>query len=135
MQQLIDDSRAYWDEQSAKFDHFKKIMEQSWRPMIEQMALEKATSVLEVGAGRGYCSKAIRLMIPPEANLVVTDLSPEMVEAAKLNVPADKHTAFQTLNALDKSKVFMHTPYERLDRLGLSKSLYCQHDDSHCAGR
>jgi ubiquinone/menaquinone biosynthesis C-methylase UbiE len=105
MENKIKEQEEYWTRQALGFDAFKHLMQQSWSPMIQAMDLGLASSILEVGAGRGYCSEAILSLIPPSATLLSTDLAPGMIEALKQKLVESERVKVQQANALDLNTV------------------------------
>jgi SAM-dependent methyltransferase len=69
--------------------------------MLANLELGRATSILELACGAGDVTTQIADRMPPDARLVASDFSPEMVEAAKAHAAAKGLTNvdFEVLDA------------------------------------
>lgn len=87
--QDLDELRAHWDSFASLFqaDH-ERTTSQLVRAACEHLRLAEARAVLEVGAGPGGGALILLEHLSPDARLVVTDISPRMVEIASARLPA-----------------------------------------------
>ncbi|MEO9573009.1 MAG: class I SAM-dependent methyltransferase [Tateyamaria sp.] len=58
-------------------------------------------NALELAAGTGIVSRKLRNALPPEADLVVTDLNPPMLDVAKGKFVQGENVEFHVANAMD----------------------------------
>jgi ubiquinone/menaquinone biosynthesis C-methylase UbiE len=105
MTDKLKEQQDYWSDRGLAFDAFKPLMEQSWAPMIQSMDFSVASSVLEVGAGRGYCSLAILDRLPPTATITSTDFAPGMVEGMKTLMEESERVKVMQANAMDLNTI------------------------------
>ena len=61
----------------------------------------KVRNALELAAGTGIVSRKLRNALPPEADLVVTDLNPPMLDIAKGKFLQGENLEFLVANAMD----------------------------------
>jgi ubiquinone/menaquinone biosynthesis C-methylase UbiE len=103
MDEAVEIVKKRWDELSKDFDIFEKVMQQSWRSVLFHMELQTSSRVLEVGAGRGECSKALLSALPPNAFLTSTDISTEMIKYIESTLSNTKfpNLRIQVANAQD----------------------------------
>ncbi len=79
-----DEQRGIWDGFSTEFrDHFEPWTLQSARSLGEALALEQATSLLEVGCGAGGAGVLLRPSLAAGGTWTALDLSPRMVALAQ----------------------------------------------------
>ena len=85
----LSEARAFWNEYAPQFEaRLEATTLQLARPLIAHLRLESAEAVLEVGGGAGGAAALLLEGAPTAARLVVTDLAPGMVEAARRKLPA-----------------------------------------------
>jgi SAM-dependent methyltransferase len=68
--------------------------------MARRVAAAKPRTVLEIAAGTGIVTRALRDALPATASLTATDLSPGMLEIAKAKFTGDENVAVQPADAL-----------------------------------
>lgn len=68
--------------------------------MARRVSILNPGSVLEIAAGTGIVTRALRDALAPAAKLVATDLSPAMLEIAKPKFRAGEAVTFQPADAL-----------------------------------
>lgn len=80
--------RTAWNKMAAYFERWAEpastLVAQS---LLFLMQLEEARDMLEVGGGAGATARLARGYLPPDARLVVTDLSSEMVARSRAKNP------------------------------------------------
>jgi SAM-dependent methyltransferase len=67
--------------------------------MARRVAASKPANVLEIAAGTGIVTRALRDALPTSAKLVATDLSPDMLAIAKTKFASGESLAFQPADA------------------------------------
>jgi phospholipid N-methyltransferase len=60
------------------------------RALLRDIGLEKATSFAELGAGTGAVTEVIRQYLPPGCNFFAVELSPNLADVLRQNVPGVK---------------------------------------------
>ena len=79
-----DDLRRYWNDYAHLFaDEIAQNTVLLGRVLISHLRLDQARAILEVGAGPGNSARVVAEQMPSDARLVVTDLSPAMLEFAR----------------------------------------------------
>lgn len=82
-------TRSYWDSFSRFFQEQMEVTTlQLARTLTSMLRLAEAQALLEVGAGAGGGALQLLPALSEGAELVVTDLSPEMVALARAALPA-----------------------------------------------
>lgn len=69
--------------------------------LVSRCCNDKPKNVIELAAGTGIVSRMLRDRLPADAQLLVTDLNPPMLEVAKRKFTEDEEVAFSTANAMD----------------------------------
>lgn len=88
MTDAIAEARAFWSEYAPQFEaRLEATTLQLALPLLHHLLLDSAEAVLEVGGGAGGGAAAVHERLRPGARLVVTDLAPGMVEAARRKLP------------------------------------------------
>jgi SAM-dependent methyltransferase len=67
--------------------------------MARRVAAAKPTNVLEIAAGTGIVTRALRDALPEDARLVATDLSPGMLEVARTKFSPGESVTLQPADA------------------------------------
>ena len=71
--------------------------------LANRAARSEVKNVLEIAAGTGIASHALRGALPNQARLVITDLNPPMLDVARSKFDAGDNVAFLPADALDLS--------------------------------
>lgn len=69
--------------------------------LAQRAAILAPEKVLELAAGTGIVSRALRNQLPSSSHLTVTDLNPPMLGVAQAKFEADENVSFQQADALD----------------------------------
>ena len=71
------------------------------RELAGLVAASEPKRVLELACGTGIVSRHLRDALPPDAELVATDLNAPMLEIAQAKFAADERVRFEPANAME----------------------------------
>ncbi len=84
----LEEVRQAWNAFAPQFDaRYERITLQLARVLIDQLDLEAARALLEVGCGAGGAARIASRRLPAGARQVATDLAPAMLERARAKLP------------------------------------------------
>ncbi|MEZ6186645.1 MAG: class I SAM-dependent methyltransferase [Planctomycetota bacterium] len=87
-ERTTEELRTHWDAFAALFEaRFERATLQLAHSLLANLALERASDLLEVGGGAGGAARFARLFLPEGARHVVTDLAPAMVARIQARSP------------------------------------------------
>jgi ubiquinone/menaquinone biosynthesis C-methylase UbiE len=114
MDAKLEASRKEWDDLAPRFDQYDGLMEAAWSELLPHLDMYHAESILEIGCGLGHFACAYVPLTSVTCVIKVTDLSPVMVEKAKLRLQSftGRHLSVETANALSLE----HIPSSSVDR-------------------
>lgn len=77
------------------------FMEDYAADLARRVAVRHPKSVLELAAGTGIATRALRDALPDDCDLVASDLNPPMLEVAQAKFKAGEHVRFEQVDATD----------------------------------
>ena len=93
--QFVGDIPRYYDQ------HLGPIIFQDYAADLAQRAARiGGGDILEIAAGTGISTVALRAALPPTTQLTATDLNAPMLDIARGKLPADANVAFQQADAM-----------------------------------
>jgi ubiquinone/menaquinone biosynthesis C-methylase UbiE len=93
--QFVGDIPRYYDQ------HLGPIIFQDYAADLAQRAARiGGGDILEIAAGTGISTVALRAALPPAARLTATDLNAPMLDIARAKLPAEANVTFQPADAM-----------------------------------